>query len=105
MKRSILPAVVFASALTAFAVVDPDKPALPPEKFDPAGVDFFENKIRPVLADKCYKCHSAQAEKIKGNLLLDTREAMRRGGDSGPAVVPGDLKASLLIEALHYENK
>jgi hypothetical protein len=72
---------------------------------DPAGLDFFEKRIRPVLADKCYKCHSADAEKIKGGLLLDTREGARHGGDNGPAVVPGDLKASLLIEALRYENK
>ena len=67
--------------------------------------EFFEKNVRPVLADKCYKCHSAQAEKVKGGLLLDTREGARRGGDSGPAVVPGDLKSSLLIEAVHYENK
>ncbi len=72
---------------------------------DPAGLDFFEKRIRPVLAEKCYKCHSADAEKIKGGLVLDTREGARHGGDNGPAVVPGDLKGSLLIEALRYENK
>src|SRR4051794_33032437 len=77
---------------------------------DPAPItaeqrDFFEKKIRPVLADKCYKCHAENSEKIKGGLTLDTREGARRGGDSGPAVVPGDLKESLLIEAVHYDNK
>ena len=97
--------LALATALPSFAALDPDKPALPPEKSDAAGIDFFEKKIRPVLADKCYKCHSADAEKVKGGLLLDTREAMRRGGDSGPAVVPGNLKESLLIEAIHYGNK
>jgi hypothetical protein len=65
---------------------------------------FFESKIRPVLVDKCYSCHSAEAEKIKGGLLLDTREGIRRGGDTGPAVVPGDLKKSLLIAAIRYED-
>lgn len=65
---------------------------------------FFETKIRPVLIDKCYSCHSAEAKKIKGGLLLDTREGIRRGGDTGPAVVPGDLKKSLLIAAIHYED-
>jgi hypothetical protein len=75
------------------------------EKPDAAGLDFFEKKIRPVLAEKCYKCHSADAEKIKGGLVLDTREGSRQGGDSGPAVVPGNLKDSLLIEAIRYENK
>ncbi len=67
--------------------------------------EFFEKKIRPVLADKCYKCHSEQAEKIKGGLVLDTRDGIRRGGDSGPAVVPGDLRESILIEAVRYTNK
>ena len=67
--------------------------------------DFFEKKIRPVLADKCYKCHSEKSEKIKGGLVLDTREGIRRGGDNGPAVVPGDLKESLLIEAVRYASK
>ena len=69
------------------------------------GVAFFEKNIRPVLADTCYGCHSADAEKIKGGLVLDTREGIRRGGDNGAAVVPGNLKASLLIDAIHYENK
>ncbi len=69
------------------------------------GLAFFEKKIRPVLADKCYKCHSATSEKIKGGLLVDTREGIRAGGDSGHAVVPGDVKSSLLIKALRYEDK
>src|SRR5687767_2794691 len=48
--------------------------------------DFFEKKIRPVLVEHCYECHSSQSEKLKGKLLLDTREAVRKGGESGPAV-------------------
>jgi hypothetical protein len=74
--------------------------AIPPDQ-----LDFFEKKIRPVLADKCYKCHAENSEKIKGGLVLDTREGTLRGGDNGPAVVPGDLKESLLIEAIRYANK
>lgn len=65
---------------------------------------FFEKKIRPVLVEKCYKCHSAESAKPKGGLRLDTREYARRGGDSGPAVVPGNLDDSLLIEAIRYSN-
>ncbi len=61
---------------------------------------FFEKSIRPVLVAKCYGCHSAEAEKLRGGLLLDTRDGLRAGGDSGPAIVPGDPKASLLIQAL-----
>src|SRR5688572_19528966 len=58
--------------------------------------DFFEKKIRPVLIEHCYECHSAQSEKLKGKLLLDNRDASRKGGESGPAVVPGNPDASLL---------
>ncbi|MCB9873223.1 MAG: PSD1 domain-containing protein [Planctomycetaceae bacterium] len=66
--------------------------------------DFFEKKIRPVLVERCYKCHSEQSEGVKGGLLLDSRDATQRGGDSGAAVVPGDVEASLLIGALRYES-
>ena len=67
-------------------------------------IAFFEKHIRPVLADKCYKCHSESAEKVKGGLVLDTREGTRQGGDGGPAIVPGNLTKSLLIEAVRYKN-
>lgn len=71
------------------------------------GVKFFETKIRPVLVQRCYKCHSAEAarnNKLEGELLLDTRDAVRKGGESGPSVVPGDVKASLLIAAIRHES-
>ena len=70
----------------------------------PAQTQFFENKIRPVLADNCYKCHSTKSEKLKGGLLLDSREATLRGGDTGPAVVPGHPDQSLLIKAVRYTD-
>ena len=66
--------------------------------------DFFESKIRPVLAEKCYGCHSVESGKSKGGLLLDTREGVRTGGDTGPAVVPGDLDKSLLIQAIRWHD-
>lgn len=69
--------------------------------------DFFEAKIRPVLVDTCYECHSveaANAGKLKGGLMLDTRDGIRAGGDTGPAVVPGDPAKSLLIKALRQEG-
>jgi len=71
----------------------------------PAQLDFFEKKIRPVLSEKCYSCHSEKPDKVKGGLVLDTREGIRRGGDSGAAVIPGNLKDSILIQAIHYTNK
>jgi hypothetical protein len=67
-------------------------------------VEFFEKKIRPVLVEQCYKCHSATAKKVKGGLLLDTRDGVRKGGDSGPVVVPGKPADSLLLKALRYED-
>ena len=72
---------------------------------DPAGADFFETKIRPVLAEHCYACHSAQAKKLKGNLLLDSTEGIRKGGDSGPTFVPGKPDESSLIQAVRYEDE
>ncbi len=71
---------------------------------DKAGVDFFEAKIRPVLVQHCYECHSADANNVKGGLLLDTREATRQGGDSGAAVVLKNVDESLLIGALRHES-
>src|SRR5438132_11408221 len=66
----------------------------------PEQIAFFERSIRPVLVKECYSCHATTAEKIKGGLTLDTRDGMRKGGDTSPAVVPGDVKKSLLIQAI-----
>ncbi len=66
-------------------------------------VEFFEKQIRPILAERCYECHSAE-KKQKGGLALDTREAVLRGGDTGPALVAGNPDKSLLIEAVRYTN-
>ncbi len=70
----------------------------------PEAVEFFEARVRPVLVEHCAKCHSARATKVKGGLLLDSRETVLKGGDSGPAVVPGLPDKSRLIEAVRYEN-
>lgn len=67
-------------------------------------IEFFEAKIRPLFADNCYSCHSA-AEKIKGGLRLDAPEKLLQGGNSGPAIVPGDADASLLIKAVRYTDE
>src|SRR5688572_9630336 len=69
------------------------------------GIDFFEKRIRPVLVEHCYDCHSAQSEKLKGGLLLDTREGVARGGESGPVLVPGDAEASPLIKAVRWADE
>jgi len=67
-------------------------------------LDFFEKKIRPVLADNCYECHSASARKTKGGLLLDTSEGLLAGGDSGPAIVPGKPDKSLLLLTMKHAD-
>ncbi len=72
---------------------------------DAKGVEFFEKKIRPILVESCYKCHSQNGEKPKGGLLLDTRDAVLKGGDTGPGVVPGNLEKSLLIKAVRYKHE
>ncbi len=69
---------------------------------DPAGIEFFEKRIRPVLSQHCYKCHASTSEKVKGGLLLDTRQNAIQGGETGPAIVPGHPEKSLLIEAVKY---
>ncbi len=78
--------------------------AEPPQPDDPKDLEFFESKIRPVLAVHCYKCHSASAGKSEGGLALDTREKIRAGGDRGPAVVPGKPKDSVLLAAISHTD-
>jgi hypothetical protein len=84
--------VCFLSATTALAVDDAEQEA------------FFETKIRPVLVEHCYECHSASSKEAEGGLLLDTREGVRRGGETGHAVVPGELNDSLILSAMRYES-
>lgn len=69
-----------------------------------SGVEFFEKSIRPILVERCYKCHSEESGKRKGGLLLDRREGWHVGGDTGPAIVPGNVDESLVIEAVRYSN-
>ena len=65
---------------------------------------FFENKIRPLLVTHCYECHSAQSKKIEGGLRLDSRLGWQKGGESGPAIVPGQTEESRLIKAIRYDD-
>ena len=68
------------------------------------GIAFFERKIRPLLIEKCYECHSEQADEPGGGLLLDRKSGWEEGGDRGPAIVPGNPDKSRLIEAVRYTN-
>jgi hypothetical protein len=78
--------------------------AAPADAPPAADTAFFEARVRPLLADRCYKCHSNQAKKQKGGLLLDSRAALLKGGDGGPAVLPGDPERSRLIQAVRQQG-
>ncbi len=69
-----------------------------------AGMEYFETNIRPLLVERCYQCHSSRYDRNEGGLLLDSRQGWSAGGDSGPAIVPGKVDESLLIQAVRYNN-
>ncbi|MCS5582769.1 MAG: DUF1549 domain-containing protein, partial [Pseudomonadales bacterium] len=70
----------------------------------PQDIEFFEKKIRPVLAARCYSCHSNRSKTVKGSLKVDSRGALIAGGDSGSAIVPGKPEESLLIAAIQFKK-
>ncbi len=85
---------------------DPKQEATAEQPATAEGIAFFEKKIRPVLIAECFHCHSSEkGNKIRGGLTLDTREGLRKGGDSGPAVVPGRPDRSLLIKAIRHVDE
>ncbi len=79
--------------------------AVPATKPSAEGIEYFEKNIRPVLVERCYRCHSKDAEKVKGGLLLDSREGLTKGGDNGVVLVPGDPEKSKLIIAIRYHDE
>ena len=93
--RSLVLSALLTSAAVPCSAAEPSA----------TGLDFFEKRIRPVLVERCYECHSADAKKVKGGLRLDTREDLLKGGDAGPALVPGEPDKSRLIEAVRYKNQ
>src|SRR6185436_17133977 len=80
--------------------------AFSPVHADDAGDEFFEKQVRPIFVSRCFDCHSGKladgAKEPKGNLRLDSRDAALKGGDTGPAVIPGKIKESLLVDAINY---
>ena len=67
-------------------------------------VQFFEAKIRPVLVEQCYRCHSVDGQAIRGGLSVESKDALLAGGESGPAIVPGNLEESILWNAINYQD-
>jgi len=94
-RTTVLLATALALNLPAF---------IPASAAADEGVDFFEKKVRPLLTERCLECHSPE-KKVKGGLRLDTREGWAKGGDNGPALVPGDPEKSLLVTAIRYKDR
>src|SRR3954468_1155762 len=91
-RAALFLAVVAVATLLSAATPEPSRDQL----------KFFEEKVRPILAENCYKCHGS--DKQKGNLRLDVREAVFAGGESGPVIVPGKPSESPLVEAIKWES-
>jgi hypothetical protein len=99
MRRFVF-SLLGVALLGGWLAAAPMPTAAPP----PADVEFFEKKVRPVLFERCFRCHSVEAKKQKGGLLLDGRTALLKGGDTGPALVPGDADKSLIVQAVRYQK-
>ncbi|MEC7679545.1 MAG: c-type cytochrome domain-containing protein, partial [Planctomycetota bacterium] len=91
--------VLHQPVLLAVAIVSQAIPLAANDK-----LAFFESKIRPALVEHCYECHSENADSIGGKLLLDTREGILRGGESGTAVIAGNPASSLILQAIRHDG-
>src|SRR6266567_3694496 len=101
LKLAFVVPLLAGSAQVAAAA----QPSRAPTEFSREGLEFFEKKIRPLLVERCYECHSAQSKKLKGGLRLDSRDGVLKGGDSGPVVIPGQPEKSLLIKAVRFTDE
>src|SRR6187431_1925599 len=93
-NRVAFASVFFYAALVPVGAADPT----------PEQIEFFEKSIRPVLAGKCYGCHNSKMKTPLGGLRLDSRDGVLQGGDSGKAVIPGDVNGSRLLQAVSYKH-
>ena len=95
---------VLACAAAIVSTVTPTSVGQEQDADQHAGVALFESKIRTILVQHCYKCHSAKAKELQAGLYLDSPEGLRRGGDSGPVIDGNRPTDSLLLQALRYED-
>jgi mono/diheme cytochrome c family protein len=86
-------AIVLVQATLAATLTAADDPA-----------ELFKKSVRPLFERKCFECHSAKADELKGNLKLETLEQILKGGATGPAVIPGDVENSFLLRAIRYQE-
>jgi hypothetical protein len=96
--RPYLPAVLVASAILSASPLR----AQGAREITPQQVQFFENQVRPIFANHCFRCHGP--EKQKGHLRVDTLEGLLKGGESGAVLVPGKPEQSLFIKAINYQD-
>ena len=96
--------LVSGLATLAMLITSPAEVSAAEQPATRAGIAFFEQKIRPVLVKHCYKCHSGRARKLQGKFRLDSRDLIRKGGETGPAVVAGKPAESLLLDAIRYKS-
>jgi mono/diheme cytochrome c family protein len=96
---------VWAAAVRTVAAADSTFAApAPSEQVDEGGVQFFDKNIRPLLVEHCFACHSAGAVKLRGELLLDSRQGVVKGGQRGPVIVAGEPDKSRLIRAIRWTD-
>src|SRR5687767_7750604 len=99
-----LVSIVLAIAAAVYAT-PASQPATKPVQLSAEGVEYFEKHIRPVLVERCYRCHSKDADKVKGGLLVDSRDGLLKGGDGGPVLIPGEPGKSRLIIAIQGHDE
>ncbi len=108
LSRTVVPLVglIFTGGLlqtaTATTSVKAGAEAVPESRLSEEDRTFFESRVRPLLAKHCYACHSGKTKILQGGLRLDSRAALLKGGDTGPAIVPGEPDKSPLIEAVRF---
>ena len=95
--------IAFGTVLATFAQDEADHREASPS-FTPEQLEAFETNIRPLLVKHCYECHSRDSKPAKGGLLLDSRDGLIKGGDSGAAIIPGKPNDSLLISSVKYQS-
>ena len=98
MRNSLLLFGLFGVVLSSGLCIAQEK------ELSAQDAEYFEKKVRPLLAKRCFSCHSKNAKIVQGGLKLDSQTSLKAGGDSGPAIVPGKPSESLLITAVRYED-
>ncbi len=103
-RLTIVAACLLASLFFRGTVSADDATSSVSDDFSAEQIEFFESHIRPLFVEHCYECHSAEAANLRGGLRLNDRDGWLTGGDSGPAVMPGQAADSLLLQAIKYES-